>query len=131
MCIPIQHNHKLMPCKYHHNQVASSSNSHNVISCAISTQDIWNSIAINQIDQYIHMSKPGFITYNQLYNIFILDHILCNIYYAPLQLIPYCISNQMFPTFCPVIAEVVGWEKPDPNLKMATTKRAPTHCHLR
>jgi hypothetical protein len=30
-----------------------------------------------------------------------------------------------------VIAKVVGWENPNPTTKMATTKRAPTHRHLR
>jgi hypothetical protein len=30
-----------------------------------------------------------------------------------------------------VIAQVVGWENPDPNHNMVTTKRTPTHCHLR
>jgi hypothetical protein len=30
-----------------------------------------------------------------------------------------------------VLAQVVGWEKPDPNHNMATTKRTPTQCHLR
>jgi hypothetical protein len=30
-----------------------------------------------------------------------------------------------------VIAQVVGWEKPDPNHNMVTTKGTPTHCQLR
>jgi hypothetical protein len=30
-----------------------------------------------------------------------------------------------------VIAQVVGWENPNPNHNMVTTKRTPTHCHLR
>jgi hypothetical protein len=32
---------------------------------------------------------------------------------------------------CTVIAQVVGWAKPDPNHNMATTRRIPIHCHLR
>jgi hypothetical protein len=29
-----------------------------------------------------------------------------------------------------VIAQVVGWENPDPTTKIATTKGHYTHCHL-
>jgi hypothetical protein len=30
-----------------------------------------------------------------------------------------------------VIAQIVGWENPDPNHKSVTTMGVPTHCHLR
>jgi hypothetical protein len=29
------------------------------------------------------------------------------------------------------IAQIIGWGKPGPNHKMETTRRIPTHCHLR
>jgi hypothetical protein len=50
---------------------------------------------------------------------------------ASLEMIPASVCNLLKKKQNPVIAQVVGWEKPDPTTKSsATTKESYTQCHL-